>query len=206
MDDSTIANAIAADEAEITLGPPPFVGFPKIPRLRRECTITEKVDGTNASVLIQDGQVYAASRKRWITPEDDNFGFARWVERHREELVEGLGEGHHFGEWWGSGIQRRYGFMNGERFWSLFNTHRWGPEGTERDSLPACCLCVPIIFEGMFLTSNTERAISILAVHGSRLVPDWDKPEGIVIYHHAARQSFKQTLGDDGFKGEMRGV
>ena len=27
-----------------------FVGFPKIPRLTRDCVITEKLDGTNASI------------------------------------------------------------------------------------------------------------------------------------------------------------
>jgi len=29
-----------------------FVSFPKIARLSRECVITEKIDGTNASIYI----------------------------------------------------------------------------------------------------------------------------------------------------------
>lgn len=39
--------------------------------------LTEKIDGTNAQVYIaDDGRVVAGSRTRWISPEDDNFGFA----------------------------------------------------------------------------------------------------------------------------------
>ena len=49
----------------------PFVEFPKMPRLSREIIITEKIDGTNASVTItEDGQFLTGSRTRWITPDN----------------------------------------------------------------------------------------------------------------------------------------
>lgn len=80
-----------------------FRAWPKTPRLFRDMVITEKIDGTNAAVIVADGKLYAQSRKRIITPDDDNFGFASWVAEH-PELVE-LGEGYHYGEWWGKGIQ-----------------------------------------------------------------------------------------------------
>ncbi len=55
-----------------------FEGFGKIARLSRECVITEKIDGTNAQICItEDGQFLTGSRTRWITPEDDNFGFSK---------------------------------------------------------------------------------------------------------------------------------
>lgn len=55
-----------------------FEGFPKISRLSQSCVITEKLDGTNAQIWIsEDGTVRAGSRNRWITPADDNYGFAR---------------------------------------------------------------------------------------------------------------------------------
>lgn len=79
---------------------PPFEGFPAIPRLKRQCVITEKIDGTNAQIcILEDNRIIAGSRTRWITPEDDNFGFARWVKEHEDELRL-LGPGSHFGEWW----------------------------------------------------------------------------------------------------------
>ena len=69
-------------------------------------TITEKIDGTNACIIIQDGEVVGVqSRKRLITPEDDNYGFAGWVERNIEDIM-GLGDGYHYGEWAGLGIQK----------------------------------------------------------------------------------------------------
>ena len=44
---------------------PVFVPFPKITRLNREIVVTEKIDGTNASVhVLEDGTVLAASRNR----------------------------------------------------------------------------------------------------------------------------------------------
>ena len=99
-----------------------FRGFQKISRLSRECIITEKIDGTNASVFItEDGQFLTGSRTHWIQPEADNFGFSRWAHEHKDELLT-LGPGHHFGEWWGHGIQRGYGLPKGERRFLLFNT------------------------------------------------------------------------------------
>ena len=101
-----------------------FAPMPKIARLNREIIITEKIDGTNASVhIVPDFEtgackVLAASRTRWITPQNDNLGFAAWVEANREGLLQ-LGPGHHFGEWWGRGINRNYGLT--ERRFSLFN-------------------------------------------------------------------------------------
>ena len=89
-----------------------FVPFQKIARLNRGMTVTEKIDGSNAAIgIAEDGEVYAQSRKQLIFPgkSTDNFGFAGWVAEHADELREGLGEGLHFGEWWGAGIQRRNG-------------------------------------------------------------------------------------------------
>ena len=37
-----------------TLPPPGFVEFRKIPRLNRDIIITEKIDGTNASIVIEE--------------------------------------------------------------------------------------------------------------------------------------------------------
>ena len=72
-------------------------------RLSRECVISEKIDGINAQILItESGGIFAGSRTRWITPEDDNFGFAAWVEENKEELIK-LGVGRHFGEFYGRG-------------------------------------------------------------------------------------------------------
>ncbi len=166
-----------------------FIEFQKIARLSRECTITEKIDGTNASIVItEDGQFLTGSRTRWITPDDDNYGFSRWAHENKDELLK-LGVGQHFGEWWGAGIQRRYGLQ--EKRFSLFNTFRW------KDERPACCHVVPVLYVGVFDTAIVDTEIERLRTLGSAASPSFMNAEGVVIYHHAARQYFKKTLHKD---------
>lgn len=169
---------------------PEFVGFPKMARHSRRVVVTEKIDGTNAQIHITDaGEVFAGSRTRWITPADDNYGFAGWVEKHRAELLL-LGPGSHFGEWWGSGIQRRYGVPD-KRF-SLFNVGRW----TETPP-PPCCLIVPVLWDGPNDKLDIPRILSELEHNGSHAAPGFMKPEGIVIFHTAAKVGFKKTIEKD---------
>lgn len=166
-----------------------FQDFPKMARLTRRIVITEKIDGTNAQVFIgEDGVMKFGSRTRWITPDDDNYGFAAWATEHADELRM-LGPGRHFGEWWGAGIQRRYGLM-GKRF-SLFNASRWA------DSRPACCHVVPVLFDGIWETVEPLCALEGLRINGSVAAPGFMQPEGIVVYHVAAGVGFKKTLEKD---------
>ncbi len=174
-------------------GGPAFEAFPKIPRLFRECVITEKIDGTNAQILIgEDGSVTAGSRNRIITPQADNFGFARWVEDHKDELLR-LGPGRHFGEWWGQGIQRSYGMA--EKVFSLFNVTRWVLSEAERP--PACCRVVPVLYAGIFDIAHARTILARLRIAGSVAAPGFMKPEGIIVWHDAAQQLFKATIEND---------
>lgn len=190
-----------------------FVGYPKIPRLTRDMIVTEKLDGTNAQIFItfdpqdvrQDlpglqpaaivlsevGPMYlfAGSRKRWITPSDDNFGFAAWVAENCVELVQ-LGPGRHFGEWYGRGIQRGYGLT--ERRFALFNTSRWN-----ESNIPSCCSVVPVLMEGTFDTRLIDICVDQLRKNGSVAVPGYPNPEGVIVYHKASDTLFKKTLEND---------
>lgn len=170
-----------------------FVEFPKMARLSREIVITEKIDGTNASVTItEDGQFLTGSRTRWITPMEDNHQFATWALMNRDELMK-LGVGTHFGEWWGSGIQRGYGLPKGEKRFSLFNTHRWSDDAVR----PACCHVVPVLYRGEFDTAVIRSRLDVLAINGSVAAPGFMNPEGVVIYHTAANFYFKKTILKD---------
>ena len=173
-----------------------FTPFPSIARLSRQCIVTEKLDGTNAQVHVaEDGRVLAGSRTRWITPGDDNYGFARWVKDHEEELRVGLGFGSHFGEWWGAGIQRRYGLA--EKRFSLFNVTRWTD-----DVRPACCHVVPVLYEGIFDTVAIDARLDMLKKFGSYAAPGFMNPEGIVVFHVPSGNLYKKTLDkNDEHKG-----
>lgn len=182
-----------------------FETFPKICRLKRECTITEKIDGTNGQLVFsEDGDLLVGSRNREIFPKGtpgqdkdcDNFGLARWAYEHKDKLFAYLGPGRHYGEWAGKGIQRGYG-LDFKKFF-LFNTARWGDGATEvPPHLSSIGLdVVPHLFTGTFSTCIVDRMMDELELWGSR-VNDFDKPEGIIVYHHALRQSFKLTYEYD---------
>ena len=189
-----------------------FVEFPKIARLSRDMVVTEKIDGTNASVIIDHADliadwsgsastpwlarvgefgIAAGSRTRYVTPHADNFGWAAWVLAHADELVAGLGAGRHFGEWWGSGIQRGYGLTNGEKRFSLFNVAKW------TEARPACCGVVPVLYQGEFSTEVVATHIERLRALGSVAAPGFMKPEGVVVFHTAGSVMFKKTVEKD---------
>ena len=185
-----------------------FTGFPKIARLNRKVIVTEKIDGTNAQIKItEDGRFLVGSRNRWITPEDDNFGFAAWAHDNKTQLMN-LGVGSHFGEWWGGGIQRGYGLKQEKRF-SLFNVQRWCLAGGDRliipnenphtvkyqDYLPECCGLVPVLGVGDF--NETNKQIERLKREGSQASLGYMNPEGVVAFHMAGNVAFKVTIDKD---------
>lgn len=171
-----------------------FVEFPKIARLSRESVITEKIDGTNGCICIgEDGRFQVGSRTRWLTAETgDNHGFLLWSLTNKDELMK-LGQGTHFGEWWGSGIQRGYGLVKGEKRFSLFNVHRWADDSVR----PACCSVVPELWRGIFNTQDANECLDSLRRNGSSASPGFMRPEGIVIFHTAGSYLFKKTIEKD---------
>lgn len=172
---------------------PEFKPMAKIARLSREIIVTEKIDGTNALIYIQDGKIWAGSRTRWLfagSKQTDNFGFASWVKANEAELIK-LGGGYHYGEWYGAGIQRGYGLT--EKRFALFNVARWSDPSIR----PACCGVVPILYRGLMGMGAIISAMNELQYNGSQLVPGFMKPEGIVVFHTASGQLFKKTFEND---------
>jgi hypothetical protein len=194
-----------------------FVSFPKIPRLNRDIVITEKIDGTNASVVIEDyrlwpdGQlpadavarvgdygVFAGARNNYRQPgKGDNHGLAAFVQRNAEALVKALGPGRHFGEWWGPGINRGYG-LAAKRF-SLFNVSKWRDLSLDLEG--GSVRSVPVLYEGPWFNAGGEfapvYAMEYLRKYGSQASHGFMRPEGIVVFHTAGSVLFKATLEND---------
>jgi len=166
-----------------------FKPWPKIPRITNEkFVITEKIDGTNACIVIDDyGTIGAQSRNRIITPQSDNYGFANWVEANKQDLMS-LGPGHHFGEWWGKGIGRQYNQT--EKHFSLFNTYRWSNPNERK---PSCCKIVPVIstFEK---TYEIEPIINLIKINGSYAAPGYMNPEGLIIFQLLTQSYYKVII------------
>jgi hypothetical protein len=94
---------------------------------------TVKLHGTNAGISYNpvDG-IWAQSRKNIITPQDDNLGFAAWVEKNKvavEQLFEPLKKHLRddntiitiFGEWAGGKIQAGMAINKVPNFWAVFD-------------------------------------------------------------------------------------
>jgi len=186
-----------------------FIKWPKIPRFENEVFhISEKIDGTNACIVIERSptidfdsttpiatlwkngigfNIGAQSRTRLITPEDDNYGFAKWIQTNAEQLLEDLGEGHHFGEWWGKGIQRGYGLT--EKRFSLFNP-------TKQSSI---CYNVPLFSSCSQeeLTPAISAQTIMLQNEGSWAAPGYMKPEGLIIYGEKSKAYWKVLFDED---------
>lgn len=203
-----------------------FRKFGSITRLFRDVVVTEKIDGTNASVIVEEytGQakedhpfstfadvdldgpppllVTAQSRNRIIgwTKETDNHGFGAWVHDNARALAELLGPGYHYGEWWGQGIQRGYG-LSAKRF-SLFNTAKWDRDVIETASLKFNMQIdvVPVLYRGVFDQLELDKLAAYLTDHGSIASPGFKPAEGIVIWHKPSGTLFKYTLDGDGHK------
>jgi hypothetical protein len=203
----------------------------KTHRLFRDVIISEKLDGTCGCVLVQpDGTVQAGSKNRLLTLEQDNFGFCAWVKAHEDEL-RGLGVGDHRGEYWGHGINRAYGMSGGDRRFSLFNVSRWNREIFESNESaqvarsqemnrhrrvpvdyypqqfvepPNCCEVVPVLHRGLFSTETVAGVAEHLRATGSRAMPGFMNPEGVVVFLVSSGHLYKVTLENDGqHKGNL---
>lgn len=202
-----------------------FRSWGKTPRLFRDIVITEKIDGTNSAVIIEEradtsdkegvitwvskgDKLYAVgaqSKNRIITPgkATDNYNFAQWVQENAQLLVEKLGVGYHFGEWWGKGIQRRYGDLSYRTF-SLFNTAKHKGTRFRTDELngtPVNVESVPVLFEGQFSERVIHEVAREMLRGGSVAAPFAPNPEGICVYHTQSKQVYKFTF-DQNDKGK----
>ncbi len=195
-----------------------FVPWPSIGRLNKDAIYTEKINGTNAAVVVEpyttdtdkskavdvvsvDGDLYgiwAQSRKRFITPGDDNFAFALWVYDNAPALVKTLGVGRHFGEWWGKGIQGGYGLQTERRF-SLFNVKRWENilHWQHGHELVPELYMVPVLGKDTFDTQTAKDWIWWLRMNGSVASPGFMEPEGVVVFHTASQTPYKTFLEND---------
>lgn len=208
-----------------------FVPFPKIPRLLKgDIVVTEKIDGTNAQIVIdlappntdddtqlvagqitvqvarpdsEEPDLYtirAGSRNRWLKPGQDNSGFFAWVLENAQELVQ-LGDGQHFGEWFGKGIQRGYGLA--QKHFALFNVGRWFDPRSVADPLEAQesipfvpgLTVVPVLYRGPWFGGPSDpvrEQMRRLEYSGSTIAAAANFPaEGIMVYHEASGYYFK---------------
>jgi len=206
-----------------------FKAFPKIEHYGKlHMTITQKIHGSNAQVYIEKilqteathatylGQpdsmtnivtfkdeyyrILAGSRTRWLTLDQDNFGFAAFVYLNQLEFVEKLGPGQHFGEWAGPGINSGEGLT--QKTFVLFDWWKF----PSKCPLPPQTVVVPVLHSGAVNQGTVDAVMADLQKNGSRLVPGFMRPEGVVItvagtrYKKVFEAEETQWRGSDGKK------
>lgn len=140
--------------------------------------------------------LYAQSRNKLLSLQFDNASFARYVHNNADGLADYLGVGLHFGEWWGSGIQRAYGLKGGEKHFSLFNTRRHKEPYTAITSNDLV-RGVPVLYEGPMDQEMIEAALQHLRTTGSEAAPGFMNPEGVCIFHTGSGIVSKVTLDNN---------
>jgi len=81
-----------------------------------------KLHGTNAAVVFDaGGHLHAQSRERVITPEDDNAGFAAFIDALPAELKDGASYSTAvYGEWCGGNIQKGVAITGLDKMFVIF--------------------------------------------------------------------------------------
>jgi hypothetical protein len=115
------------------------------------------------------------SRTRWIAPGNDNYGFAEFVYANKQEFIDKLGHGRHYGEWAGPGINSGEGLK--EKTFVLFDHWRYPSDRP----LPPRTVVVPVLYAGAFDLSKVQECMDDLKTNGSKLVPGYMRPEGVVV-------------------------
>lgn len=192
-----------------------FKSWGSTTRENKNKTITEKLDGTNACVVVYNGEVRAQSRKRFITPDDDNYGFAKWVYDNAGALMDTLGYGYHYGEWFGEGIQKNPLGIEGKRF-ALFHPTKYTEANGYNLAMVDGLETVPLLHHGQCDVWTIPNIMQDLELYGSKVVgaktsqePGFfdmnvtytkaAEPEGIIIWNNETRTRTKMLLKDDAF-------
>ena len=203
-----------------------YPSFSSIERLENiYCIISEKIDGTNGLIEIQNKAnnsntgsmiVKFGSRNRYISFSDDNAGFANFF-RHYEKKFKNMAKEiiassynedsqtdeiptenyplRIYGEWFGKGIQRGYGLK--DKFFMPFST--FYAEKLIEYQVPN--IVKPnIMYTGKFSQEIADTCMQTLT-NGSLIIPEFKRPEGIVIHFPKYNFRLKQTF--EGSKWEQ---
>lgn len=137
-----------------------------------------KLHGTNASVVYsKDTGLYVQSRRNIITPTDDNYGFAAFVEANKDFFMDYISKYNISdntiitiaGEWAGKGIQNGVGISELDKSFFIF-------EVNERDVDP---LLKDIVYDKHIIVPAHDNIYSIEEFYGIKFSIDFNNIDGI---------------------------
>jgi len=202
-----------------------FEKFPSLTRFSHGWTITEKLDGTNACVLIvpeaewpyrsadvQVRDVPGATLAQGTLPDGQTVAV---LAQSRSRLITPDSDNHGFARWvkdnaeklvellgagrhfgeWVGKGINKRGYNLNQKVFALFNTHRWAG----MNELDGRLRVVPVLAEGYMGEPGAEfeRVMSQLKLNGSLFAPGFADPEGLVMRHGPSGTLFKKTFDYD---------
>ena len=171
-----------------------FVKFPSIPGLHKiseickiyqpgEFEITEKIDGANFSILIENGEVKFARRRGVLAPDEKFYNYQQVISELTDliEYLKTLGDDVQlYGELYGKGIQNRIYYGEKQYFrWFMLRIGKFVPL-KEADKILAdfLDLKVPVI-ETFAFNGSCQEFVDLLFEKIRSL--DLEGKEGVVI-------------------------
>lgn len=144
-------------------------------------------DSSTLALYFKELDLVCGSRNRWIYPHSDNYGFATFIDQHKDEYIAKLGEGRHDCEWAGPGINSGEGLA--QKTVVLFDHWRYKDK-----PLPTGAVIVPVLYAGDLDLAKVQETMDLLKIEGSRLAPGFMRPEGVVVSFagHRYKKVFKE--------------
>lgn len=162
------------------------------------CHVFPKLDGTNASIWLENGQLCFGSRNRQITTDDDNQGFAAWaiLQPALVDLLKSLPDGSRvYGEWLVPHSLKTYRDDAWRRFW-VFDVLTADGEFMHYDEYSQACKQVGIDFIPCVLVAQNPT-YEVLSTETEKnrfqIKENSGVGEGVVIKQYGWKNRFHRT-------------
>lgn len=172
------------------------------------CFIFPKIDGTNASVWIKDGEIQAGSRNRHLSLDNDNAGFLQWALSQQNILL--FLQAHKdlrlYGEWLVRHTLRTYNDSAWNKFYVfdvVDNSGNYLPYDTyskllseyEIEYIPPIC---------KIINPSYERILGLLDKNTYLIKDGQGTGEGIVVKNYEYKNKFGRVTWGKVVKNEFK--
>jgi hypothetical protein len=210
-----------------------FEPWGKTPRFVNETiTITEKIDGTNACIVIlpYDAEAHhemtstgkalmlnmdevpgfepthtfaTQSRKKFIWPGKQSDN-AGFAQWAWDNAVDIVGD-LGYGKHYGEWWGRgiQRGYEQDTKKFSLFNPWRYSEDGDRLFTVKEMGT-VPILYTGTASEEAVKSSLFYLEMEGSVAAPGYMRPEGVIVSYKLAQRSYKAFVNDDGIPKSLK--
>lgn len=171
------------------------------------CYVFPKIDGTNASIWLDDNKLQAGSRTRHLTLEQDNAGFLAWASI-QPNLLLFLSENPHlrlYGEWLVPHTLKTYNQSAWRKFYvfDVMDGERYLPYEQYKELLDKYNIeYIPPICK--IKNPTYERLIAQLEKNGYLIEDGKGTGEGIVIKNYDYENKFRRTTWAKIVKNEFK--